>query len=75
MAVAWETPDFQNWNDSGDDSWNGEPGPVFTQVNFGKPSSFDAIEFGDVTFYNVALSVADLQTLDAHTQYVPQCAP
>ena len=28
---AWETPPFRNWNDYGDDSWNGEPGPEFTQ--------------------------------------------
>ena len=44
-------------------------GPEFTHVTFGKPSSFDHIEFGDVSFYNVALTVADLGGLiEAHTR-------
>ena len=73
---VWETPPFRSNLDNAVDNWNGEPGPELTDLTFGKPSSSDQIEFGDVTFYNVALSVADLETLSSHTQYVaPPAAP
>ena len=64
----WETPPFRNSNDHGGDAWDNYESRRLDVFSFGRVNTATAFELSD--YLTTWRSLADLETLDAHTQYV-----
>ena len=66
---AWELPDIIGYSDYSTTTWtSNQLHRSVTEITFG--NNDDSLELHDLSLYNVALTSADLETLESHTPFV-----